>query len=128
MLQRVFRRSRVLLPVIHPVTKESALRSIQTAVESGADGVFLINQGKSASEVLAFVREVHQRHEDLWLGVDLLGTEPEDVIGLVADLPVGGIWSDNRGRYMNAVDGQSNVAFGGLTAPPGAVSLSEEGA
>lgn len=94
-LRRVFRRTRVFLPVIHPITRETALGSIQTAVESGADGIFVINQGMSTSQVLDFIPEVHLRYESLWIGVNLLSTEPEEVVGLIADLPVGGIWSDN---------------------------------
>jgi len=96
-LQRIFRRSRVFLPVIHPVDRGTAMGSIQTAVECGADGIFLINQGMSTSQVLEFIPEVRLRHSSLWIGVNLLGTAPEDVIGLIADLPVGGIWSDNAG-------------------------------
>jgi uncharacterized protein len=103
-LERVFRRSRVFLPVIHPVSRETALGSIQTAIASGADGIFLINQGMSTSKLLAFIPEVHRLHETLWIGVNLLGSNPEDVIGLVADLPVGGIWSDNAG-----IDERSDV-------------------
>lgn len=96
-LQQTFRRPRVFLPVIHPVTRKIALGSIDTAVESGADGVFLINQGMSTRQILEFIPEVRQRHRDLWMGVNLLGTPPEEVIALIADLPVGGIWSDNAG-------------------------------
>jgi uncharacterized protein len=96
-LERVFRRSRVFLPVIHPVSREAALDSIQTAIASQADGIFLINQGMSTSELLDFIPEVHLRHESLWIGINLLGSNPEQVVGLVADLPVRGIWSDNAG-------------------------------
>lgn len=98
-LQRVFRRSRVFLPVVHPVSRRSALDSIETAVQSGADGIFLINQGMTYRQVLEFIPEVHRLYQNLWIGVNLLGSEPEDVIGLVAGLPVGGIWSDNAGIY-----------------------------
>ena len=94
-LQRVFGRSRVFLPVIHPVTKATALQSIDTAVGTGADGIFLIDQGMSSAQVLDFIPEVRRRHENLWIGVNLLGSEPEEVLELVAALPVGGIWSDN---------------------------------
>lgn len=127
-LQRVFRRSRVFLPVIHPTTKETALGSIQTAVESGADGIFLINQGMSTSQVLNFIPKLHLRHHSLWIGVNLLGTEPEEVISLVADLPVGGIWSDNadidersnaqpageRFRQARRRSGWAGLYFGGV--------------
>ena len=94
-LQKVFGRSRVLLVVIHPVSRETTLQSIDTAVSSGADGIFLINQGMSSEQILKLIPEVHQRHENLWIGVNLLGSQPAKVIELVADLPVGGIWSDN---------------------------------
>ena len=96
-LEQVFGRPRVFLPVIHPVSEATALARIRTAVESGADGVFLIDQGMTSRQGLRFIPEVHRLHEHLWIGVNLLGEAPEEVIGLVADLPVGGIWSDNAG-------------------------------
>jgi hypothetical protein len=94
-IQKVFGRSRVFLPVIHPVTRETALQSIDTAVGSGADGIFLINQGMSSAQLLDFIPEVRRAHDKLWIGVNLLGSDPEVVIDLIARLPVGGIWSDN---------------------------------
>jgi predicted TIM-barrel enzyme len=94
-LQRVFRRSRVFLPVIHPVSKDTALRSIETAVEAAADGIFLINQGMDDDGVLAFIPEVRERYRDLWIGVNLLGNRPEDVVRMIAGLSVGGLWTDN---------------------------------
>ncbi|MBF0231451.1 MAG: hypothetical protein HQK65_00235 [Desulfamplus sp.] len=93
--KRAFGRSRVFLPVIHPISEEIALKSIETAIKAGADGIFLINQGMSTYEVLALIPEVHLRYKSLWIGINLLGSAPEEVIGLVADLPVSGIWSDN---------------------------------
>lgn len=44
-IKQTFNRSRVFLPVIHPVSKSIALRSIQIAVEAEADGdgIWLIN-------------------------------------------------------------------------------------
>ncbi len=127
-LQRVFRRSRVFLPVIHPVTKKTALESIDTAVRSGADGIFIIDQGMSSAQVLAFIPEIRRRHESLWIGVNLLGSKSEDVIGLVAGLPVGGIWSDNaeideqsdtqsaaeRFRKARQASGWQGLYFGGV--------------
>ena len=40
---------------------------------------------------------MHRIHAHLWIGVNLLGSAPEDVVGLIAALPVGGIWSDDAG-------------------------------
>gem|GEM_PF-5516383 len=44
-LRRVFGRSRVFLPVINPVSKATAIQSIDTAVRSGADGNSLSIKG-----------------------------------------------------------------------------------
>ncbi|MDZ4178108.1 MAG: hypothetical protein U1E29_02565 [Coriobacteriia bacterium] len=127
-LQRVFTRPRVFLPVIHPVSRNLALESIRTAVHSGADGIFLINQGMTSPQILDFVPEVHELHPGLWIGVNLLGSAPEDVVGLVAQLPVGGIWSDNanidessdaqpagqRFRHARETHGWTGLYFGGV--------------
>jgi hypothetical protein len=94
---RTFHRSRVFLPVIHPVSEDIALNSIQTAVEAEADGIWLINQGMRTPEVLAFIPVVNRLFPKLWIGVNLLGTPPDKMIGCIKDLPVGGIWSDNAG-------------------------------
>lgn len=96
-IQQTFNRSRVFLPVIHPVSESIALSSIQTAVEAEADGIWLINQMgmRSPDELLAFIPQVHRFFPNLWIGVNLLGTPPDKMIGCIKDLPVGGIWSDN---------------------------------
>ena len=59
-MQQTFKRSRVFLPVIHPVSEDIALSSIQTAVEADADGIWLINQGMRTPELLAFIPTVHR--------------------------------------------------------------------
>jgi len=96
-ITEVFGTPKVFLPVIHPITKSIALQSIRVAVEAGADGIFLIDQGMSSSELLAFIPEVHSRYPDLWVGVNLLDTPAPETIGRVLGLPAGGIWSDNAG-------------------------------
>ncbi len=96
-IQSVFHRTRVFLPVIHPISSHTALQSIETAIDSEADGIFLINQGMSSAQLLDFVLEVHHRFDKLWIGINLLGFHPEDVLLAVAKLPIQGIWSDNAG-------------------------------
>jgi hypothetical protein len=66
------------------------LASIRTAVNAGADGIFLINQGMSTAQVLAFIPEVARQFASLWIGVNLLGVTPEDVIERIFNLPVRG--------------------------------------
>jgi hypothetical protein len=96
-IRQTFNRSRVFLPVIHPVSEAIALRSIQTVVEADADGIWLINQGMRTPEVLDFIPVVNRLFPKLWIGVNFLGTPPDKMIKCIKDLPVGGIWSDNAG-------------------------------
>jgi hypothetical protein len=127
-IQQTFKRPRVFLPVIHPVCETIALSSIQIAVDAEADGIWLINQGMSTPELLAFIHTVNRLFPKLWIGVNLLGTPPDKMIGCIKDLPVGGIWSDNAGineyndeqpdgvefRLARAQRGWKGLYFGGV--------------
>jgi predicted TIM-barrel enzyme len=89
---------RVLLPVIHPVNEATALASVEVAIAANCRGVFLINQGMTSAEVLQLVMTVRRLHPQLWVGVNLLGHRPEEVLamGLAAcEGRLDGIWSDN---------------------------------
>lgn len=94
----VFGVPRVLLPVIHPVGRDEALASVEVAVAAGVKGVFVINQGMSEKQVLALMKELRGRHPELWVGVNLLGFSPGEILerGLEAgDGRLDGIWSDD---------------------------------
>jgi predicted TIM-barrel enzyme len=95
----VFKRPRVLLPVVHPVSRDRALAAVDVAVEAGADGVFLIDQGLNEREVVALIGEVYRRHPSLWVGVNLLSRTPADALAfaLAGVGRIDGIWSDNAG-------------------------------
>jgi predicted TIM-barrel enzyme len=97
-VSEVFGVSRVLLPVIHPVSRDDALVSVEVAVAAAVKGVFVINQGMSEKQVLALMMEIRGRHPSLWVGVNLLGFSPAEILerGLEAgDGRLDGIWSDN---------------------------------
>ena len=97
-IHAVFGVPRVLLPVVHPVSWDQALASTQIAVDAGVKGIFLINQGLSSDEVLRLILEVRKRHPSLWVGLNLLGHSPAQVLerGLAAcEGRLDGIWSDN---------------------------------
>lgn len=53
-IQEVFGVRRVLLPVIHPISVHEAMMSVELAIRMGCKGVFVIDQGSSAEEVLEF--------------------------------------------------------------------------
>jgi len=95
----VFGSFHVLLPVIHPVSRDVALTSIRTVHDAGVKGVWLIDQGMRERDVLALVREVRTLYPALWIGVNLLSRMPAAALktALAADVRVDGIWSDDAG-------------------------------
>ena len=97
-IEEVFGESRVLLPVVHPVSRDEAMRSVATIDRAGAKGCFLIDQGMSERDVLALVLEVRAAFPELWVGVNLLGRSPADALATALDACAGridAIWSDN---------------------------------
>jgi uncharacterized protein len=124
----VFGTPRVLLPVVHPVTREDALGSIEVVVAAGCRGIFLIDQGMSEAELLPFIREVRQRYPKLWIGVNLLSRRPADALAtaLAACGRIDGIWSDNANidehasaqpvaqQFVDGRAGWDGLYFGGV--------------
>lgn len=113
-IESVFGKRRIFLPVIHPVSRDSALRAFDVACAGGADGVWLINQGQSASVTFALVREL-LTVQTFWVGVNLLGKNVQSIVSsLDGEMKrLGGIWSDSacvlkdRGEW-------SGLYFGGV--------------
>lgn len=74
------------------------MRAIDIAVEAGCPGVFLINQGMSASQVKQMAMNLRGYPKDLWVGMNLLGYEPEDIIRNASPFPsFMGVWADHCG-------------------------------
>jgi hypothetical protein len=97
-IEEVFGARRVLLPVIHPISSDEAMRSVRVVWNAGVRGLFLIDQGMSADEVLDLVLDIRRRLPALWVGVNLLGVPPAEVLrrGLGACAGrLDGIWTDN---------------------------------
>lgn len=97
-IAQVFGTARVLLPVVHPVDRATALASIATVHAAGARGAFLIDQGMSEADVLRLIVEVRERFPSLWIGVNLLSRSPADALTTALDRCEGridGIWADN---------------------------------
>lgn len=101
----IFRMPRVLLPVIHCIDRIQARENIDLAFASGADGVFLINQGgMTAGEVLGLAAWFDRMNEQRprFVGVNALGPHhPSDLI----DRPgCAGVWSDDCGVHGTPLD------------------------
>jgi predicted TIM-barrel enzyme len=106
-IREVFGVSRVVLPVVHPVSAADAMASVAVAHAAGVKGVFTINQGMSSAEVLQLVLEIRRKYPSLWVGVNLLGHSPAEMLadGLAAcDGRIDGLWSDNAHIDERAVE------------------------
>lgn len=121
-IEEVFGTPCVLLPVIHPIGHGEAMASVETAVKAGCKGIFLINQGMDEDEVLALVMTVRGRYPSLWVGVNLLGVPPAEVLrrGLAAcNGRLDGIWTDNASIDEDASEQPAAQAFADARARVG---------
>lgn len=86
---------RVFLPVIHPASHRAAVKAVAVAVEAGAHGVFLINQGLHGEPFFDLVEDVQKRHPGLWVGLNYLGSVYSAVErSATLPEPVRGLWTD----------------------------------
>jgi predicted TIM-barrel enzyme len=128
-IREVFGVHRVVLPVVHPVSFADAMTSVGVAHAAGVKGVFTINQGMNAAEVLQLVLEIRRRYPSLWVGVNLLGHSPAEMLteGFAAcEGRIDGLWSDNAhideraaeqpraAEFVTARRGWSGLYFGGV--------------
>jgi predicted TIM-barrel enzyme len=90
---------RAVLPVIHPQDEEQALRNIQVAIDAGAAGVFLVNNDILPEEAIKIFRAARAAFPEYWLGINLLGLEPHQALGLAfahaIALGANGLQTDN---------------------------------
>lgn len=96
----VFGAERVLLPVVHPVSRQAALDNVELVVQAGCAGLFLINQGMSQRDVLELVMEIRSGYPSLWVGVNLIGLSPAAALTTALDACEGridGLWTDDAG-------------------------------
>jgi len=106
-IQGYFGRPRVLLPVIHlPHGISGAIANVKIAMDAGADGVFLINQGMEIEEFPELIDRIRSQSgtygvgdreracEFLWIGINALGMDPSAVVRKFGN-DVDGIWSDD---------------------------------
>lgn len=105
-IQEVFGKPRVLLPVIHPVSRLKAITAARVAVDAGAPGVFLVDQGASEADVLMYVMDLRDRFPELWIGVNLLTRQPVEALIKARQECAGvisGIWADDAGINEHAL-------------------------
>jgi len=128
---------RAFLPVVHVRSVGQACRNTEVALAAGASGVFLIDmKGRHPNFLLEVCREVHDAFPEAWIGLNMLGHDPEYVLDVVPSY-VQGVWSDYAGmpgsnmeqetlRTINEGEDQGLriIYFGGVAhkASPGETS------
>jgi predicted TIM-barrel enzyme len=90
----------IVLPVIHVLDQEQAERNIQTAIDGGCPGVFLINHDFEKEKLLPIIREVRKTYPDYWIGVNFLavtGKYAFPILGLLQSesVRIDGYWADD---------------------------------
>jgi len=102
-----FGKKHVVFPVIHVTSITQALRNAGIALRAGADGVFLISHtGKN--QALLEMRETLRKNlfPRFFLGINLLGYDPQRAYTLAVMYGFDGLWVDNpdgvplRGREL----------------------------
>jgi hypothetical protein len=83
------------LPIIYVAGRDQAIRNLDVARESGADGAFLISHGHVGDDdLLGIHAELSGGARGFWLGVNCLGLAVEEVFRRVGP-EVGGVWADD---------------------------------
>lgn len=91
-----FKVKKVFLPVIHPAHgEEGVFRAIDIALNAGAHGVFVINQGMDIDTLLNCSVKIKRIYSDIWLGANLLGLSPVETLEFAHLFD--GIWVDDCG-------------------------------
>lgn len=97
MINKLNTNSKMFLPVIHVENKEQATDQTKTALDYGADGVFLINHYINYSKLFKIYKEI-RRLFNTWIGINCLDLEPIQTIKRMPN-DVDGLWVDDTHIY-----------------------------
>lgn len=90
----------VVLPVIHVLDNEQAVRNIRLAKEGGCPGVFLINHDFPYDRFLPVIEHARKSFPDYWIGVNFLAVTGKEAFPVLAKLGndgtrVDAYWADD---------------------------------
>lgn len=103
----------VVLPVIHVLDTDRTIRNIETAMNAGAAGCFLINHDFGVDEFLPIVRDVRKQFPSLWLGLNFLAVTGRDAFPILGQLQeegcaINAYWADDA-RIDERIDVQTEA-------------------
>jgi hypothetical protein len=94
--------------VVHVLSEAHAVKNTTLARENGADGVFLINHYLDPDELLRAYAAVRTKHPRWWIGLNILGPHPSDVLEMLPDT-ADGLWTDSVPRQGSSQAGRFEV-------------------
>jgi len=97
--------SKRVFPVIHAVDADQVVQNTKIAADAGADGVFVINHGFPALELLPLIDAA--RDHIAWVGANFLGLGPVSAMQTIPELAKG-LWTDNA-RIDDTSDDQPHA-------------------
>lgn len=80
--------------VVHVKNSDQAVLQTGVALDNGADGVFLIDHARPDLKLIETYRRVRRSFQHAWLGLNLLGTQPDKAAALIPG-DADGLWLDN---------------------------------
>lgn len=89
-----------VLPVIHVLDTQQAVRNVRILIGEGAAGCFLINHDFGVERFLPIVIHVREKFPALWMGVNFLAVTGKEAFPILGQLqrqgvPVDGYWADD---------------------------------
>lgn len=90
----------VVLPVIHVLDSARTIRNVETLLEAGAQGCFLINHDFAPEVFLPIIRDTRAAFPSLWMAVNFLGVTGKDAFPVLGQLQsegcaVDAYWADD---------------------------------
>lgn len=107
--KETFQNKHVILPVVHVENPTQAIRNTQVALDTGCDGVFLIDMKSDAhyEELLEIHSRVRKEFPDFWVGVNFLDLATEDVFDKL-NSGIDGVWVDTA-KINNTLPDQADA-------------------
>ncbi len=100
----------VVLPVIHVLDSPRTIRNVETVLEAGAAGCFLINHDFGVDQFKPIIRDTRAQFPSLWMGLNFLAVTGRDAFPVLGQLEAEGCaidayWADDA-RIDERVDNQ----------------------
>ena len=93
-------RAPIILPVIHVIDHDQTASNIETLIDAGISGCFLINHDFGVDKFLPIIRSIRSSYKDFWIGLNFLAVTGRDAFPILASLAKQGCridayWADD---------------------------------